>query len=93
MVSHGGTWNVGHSGGPAAGGVRQVAVVLYAWSMVCVCVPSMLPASAAAQSVGRRASAGHAKTLQAHGRTSQQDVGGAAGVQVVLHVTTQSASG
>lgn len=39
------TWNVAQKGGVVLGGFRQLAVVLYACSMVCVWVPSMLPPS------------------------------------------------
>ena len=58
--------------------------------MVCVCVPSMLPPSARTGTSREQAWLLVAASLQAkRGLTSQQDVGGAAGVQVVLHAATQ----
>ena len=57
------TWNVAQNGRAVLGGFRQAAVVLYAWSMVCVWVPSMLPLSPISMCVGAQGSRLYLYTL------------------------------
>ena len=57
------TWKVAQKGGAVLGGFRQAAVVLYAWSMVCVWVPSMLPPSPIRMWVGPQGSRLYLYTL------------------------------
>ena len=57
------TWKVAQKGGAVLGGFRQAAVVLYAWLMVCVWVPSMLPPSPIRMWVGAQGSRLYLYTL------------------------------